>query len=140
MHYEIAEHLLLPPSNEAEVLANIRKLESAASSRYDGISARFLKRHANKLAVPISRAINRCFDSGTYPSVLKTAAVTPIYKSGDKGICSNYRPLSVLPALNMLVEEELKVWLLSFLDANGIIHKHQFGFIKKSSTLAATPI
>ena len=37
--------------------------------------------------------------------VLKLAKVTPIYKSGDKTECGNYRPISVIPAVTKLFEK-----------------------------------
>ena len=35
--------------------------------------------------------------NGVFPSELKIARVIPLYKSGEPGSFSNYRPVTVLP-------------------------------------------
>ena len=40
--------------------------------------------------------INRSTEFGTYPSKLKAAKVTQIYKSGHESDPSNHRPISLL--------------------------------------------
>jgi hypothetical protein len=41
---------------------------------------------------------------GNFPSKLKLARVTPLYKSGDIADMNNYRPILVLPSLSKLFE------------------------------------
>ena len=78
--------------------------------------------------------INQCFAQATFPSSLKCAYITPIYKKGDSSIPSNYRPISVLPTLSKLIERSLFVRLTKFLSDNTIINPIQFGFTKNEST------
>ena len=53
--------------------------------------------------------------SGTVPSQLKIAHVTPTFKAGDKYDFSNYRPISVLPTLGKLVEKVVYVCIFDFI-------------------------
>ena len=39
------------------------------------------------------------FSSGSFPSILKTAKVVPLFKKGSKLDCCNYHPISLLPLL-----------------------------------------
>ena len=39
-------------------------------------------------------------NSGIVPAKMKLAGVVPLYKSGDKSVLSNYRPLLVLPVFS----------------------------------------
>ena len=39
-----------------------------------------------------------------YPSQLKMSRIKPLFKSGDKSLFSNYRPISLLPSLSKIFE------------------------------------
>ena len=39
--------------------------------------------------------INFCIENDTFPSELKQADITPIFKKGDPEMKSNYRPISL---------------------------------------------
>jgi hypothetical protein len=42
---------------------------------------------------------------GNFPSQLKLARVTPLYKSRDIADMNNYKPISVLPSLSKLFKK-----------------------------------
>ena len=50
-------------------------------------------------------SINSSIKSSLFPSCLKTADITPIYKKGEKDLKDNYRPASILPVLSKLYEK-----------------------------------
>ena len=69
-----------------------------------------------------------------FPDSMKLAKIVPIFKSGDKKIISNYRPISVLTFFSKIFEKAISKYLLEFLDSNNTLYKYQFGFRKKFST------
>ena len=45
--------------------------------------------------------------TGIYIDEWKQARVTPIFKSGDRRQCENYRPISILPVVSKVFEREV---------------------------------
>ena len=75
-----------------------------------------------------------CLTKSTFPAVLKTALITPVYKAGSRSHFSNYRPISVLPVLSKVLESVMYDQLLCFITKNKIIYEYQFGFRATHST------
>jgi hypothetical protein len=73
--------------------------------------------------------------TGVIPEQLKTAKIIPIYKSGDKTLFNNYKPIRLLPAFSKLLEKLVCKQLWIFLDTQNIMFKHQYGFRAKHSTI-----
>ena len=73
-------------------------------------------------------------DSGTCPLQWKNADITPIYKKGDASQVSNYRPISILPAMCRLFERILTDDINFHLYHNRLITDAQYGFVKGRST------
>ena len=72
-----------------------------------------------------------------FPSNLKPAIVTPVHKSGNTQVVSNYRPISILPAISKVIEKVVAEQLIAHLDSKSLLHPMQFGFRKKHSTETA---
>ena len=66
---------------------------------------------------------------------MKIAKVIPIYKSSDPSLLNNYRPLSLPTAFSKLIEKLMFNSLISFLNSNNTLLKHQYGFRSKLSTI-----
>jgi hypothetical protein len=112
-------------------LINISKsLKSKTSQGYDNISTKLTKQIIDEIAETLTHIFNQSFLTGVIPEQLKTAKIIPIYKSGDKTLFNNYRPISLLPVFSKLLE---KLWI--FLDTQNIMYKHQYGFRAKHSTI-----
>ena len=66
------------------------------------------------LSKPISKALNNCITSCTFPENAKVATVVPIdKKTDDKYVIFNYRPVSLLNCFSKIYEIHLKNHLVS---------------------------
>ena len=82
----------------------------------------------------LSLIINKSFEEGTFPDNLKIAMVIPIFKKGDAGKNSNYRPISLLPIFSKIFEKLMHKRLYSFLEMHETLFEMQFGFRTGHST------
>ena len=77
---------------------------------------------------------------GNYPERLKFSLIKLIYKSRDKSLPSNYRPISLLPAFSKIFEKVIYKRLFDHLKNNAILNEHQYGFRSEVSTENASHI
>ena len=68
------------------------------------------------------------------PCYGKKPDITPIYKKGDASQVSNYRPISIMPAMCRLFERILADYINFHLHHNRLITDAQYGFVKGRST------
>ena len=60
--------------------------------------------------------MNMSVQTGVYPSKLKHAKVSPVYKTGDRTEPGNYRPISLLSVFNRLFKRLMHKGLTSFIE------------------------
>ncbi len=82
--------------------------------------------------------INSSISTGRFPTSWKHATVIPLFKSGDKTIASNYRPISLLPISSKILGKIVASQLTTFLDSKNIVAVDQHGFRPKLSTETAS--
>ena len=68
----------------------------------------------------LTQIINSSFQSGIAPNEMKIAKVTPIFKSGDTEVFSDYRPLSMLPVVSKVLEKLFYKRLIEYINMNNI--------------------
>ena len=66
----------------------------------DAIPPKIIKAAMPSLTLPICNITNTMLSKETFPSQLKMAQVTPIFKKDDPLIHQNYRIVSILPTLS----------------------------------------
>ena len=71
-------------------------------------------------------------ESGHVPDTMKLAKVIPIYKSKDKQMFNNYRPISLLPIFSKILEIVIYHMLFNFFNTNNALFSSQYGFRKKT--------
>ena len=69
------------------------KLPNKFSRSPDGIPSPVLRSLSFELCTPLYYLFRQSLDTGTCPSLWKSADITPIYKKGDASLASNYRPI-----------------------------------------------
>ena len=75
--------------------------------------------------------------SGVVPPSLKRAAITPVFKSGDRSVLSNYRPISLTSVNSKVLERIIRKQVSSFIDKKGFLNSIQHGFRHGRSCLSA---
>ncbi|XP_062538115.1 uncharacterized protein LOC134206415 [Armigeres subalbatus] len=89
----LAFDLNLPPLvvSQNDVLAILKKLDISKGPGRDRLSPMFIIECAVSLQAPLAVIFNKSLHEGSFPELWKTAAITPIFKSGDKHEVENYR-------------------------------------------------
>ena len=114
--------------SENDVTKVMRKMKTSHGSVCDSIASFFIKISLPLISGSLCDLFNLPLFSEKFPTDWKIARVAPIYKSGAKDDCSNYRPISVLPVLSRAFEKVVYNQLYNYLDSNRLIYKHQSGF------------
>ena len=94
-----------------------------------------MKQSILEICRPLTHIINLSLSTGVVPNQMKTAKIIPIFKTGDKHLFTNYRPISILPAFSKVLEKVTANKLINFLESNKLLYKHQYGFRKNHSTV-----
>ena len=81
----------------------------------------------NKLLYDFNISVDECY----FPSNLKKADITPVHKKGTKLDKTNYRPVSILPAISKIFERLLFKQINNYMENK--LSKNQCGFRKNFS-------
>ena len=127
----------LESTTQSEIVETANSLRLNTAAGHDKIRMWSVKESINYISEPLTYVLNISINSGLLPAQLKLARVVPLYKSGDKSLLSNYRPLSVLPVFSKFLEKVVYNLLIRFFDKYEILYNNQYGFRKKHSTSLA---
>ena len=89
------------------------------------------------LAPILSVCFSHSFELGIFPTIFEIAKVVPIFKSGNKQIVNNYRPISLLPTLSKILEILIKIRLIKFFAKYQVLYEFQYGFREEQSVIHA---
>ena len=126
--------LFLQPTCPSEMEHVIKNFNSKKAIPLDHVRIKFIKMSGSIISIYLFDIFNNCISSGVCPDMLKTAQITPIYKTGSHEKCSNYRPTSLLPPINKVFEKLLYDRLYSYLEHNKLLTDCQYGFKRGLST------
>ena len=121
--------------SEDDVFDIISTLDVNKSTGHDGISIRMLKLAGATICSSLTKLFQLCLSFNKFPDVWKKANVIPLYRKGDKDLCSNYRPVSVLPALSKVLERIVFKNVYNFFLDHKVLSVHQSGFRPNDSTV-----
>ena len=80
------------------------------------------------------KLFNECIQKGIFPSRLKIAKVTPLFKYGCANNATNYRPISIFSPISKIFEKIIYNRLNNYFTTHNIIAKEQFDFRTKHSS------
>ena len=118
-----------------EVLDILLSLDTSKANGPDMISAKMLKETARSIAPSLCRLISLSLSSKSVPQGWKDANVIPIFKKGNKSLCNNYRPISLLNITAKVCEKLVFKNLFNYIKNNNLITSHQSGFVPGDSTV-----
>jgi len=133
MGERVSSSFFINPVAVSEVKSIVDGLKSKSCNLYS-VPTFILKYFSNILSPIICKLFNLSVQTGIFPNNLKIAKVTPIFKSGDCTLASNYRPISNLSDLSKIFEKCMHSKVLSYITSNNIINRQQFGFQHNSCT------
>ena len=120
-----------------QVLEFCKEINTTKSSGIGDIASKILKCAFMVLIPQLVYLFNLSFDTGIFPDSWKRATVIPLFKSRDRSMVGNYRPISLLPLPGKLIEKIAHHKIVSFLENNDILSDKQNGFRKGLCTVSA---
>ena len=118
-------------------VSTLRGLKANKTTGLDKIPPKILKLSARIVAPSLTYIFNLSLATGIYIDDWKRARVTPIFKSGDRRQCANYRPISILPVVSKVFEKEVFRQVYGYPTDNCMLSKFQSGFRPKHCTVTA---
>ena len=79
-------------------------------------------------AKPLLLLANRGLQCGQFPNHENIARITPVYKSDEKTLLDNYRPISTLPVFSKVLEKLVYNQISRYLEENDLLNDYQYGF------------
>ena len=117
-----------------DLILAIARLSASRAVGVDGMPMFAIRSCLPTIAPHILHLINSSISTFTFPDAWKIAIVTPIHKSGDPTNPSNFRPISILPALSKILEKVVCSQLSSYLITNHILAPSQYAYRPSHST------
>jgi hypothetical protein len=133
----IKDSMVLFPITLKELHQTCLSISNSSSVGCDGLNPMILKDNFALLSHQLFYIFNMSFEQGVFPQMLKSAIVTPIFKSGSHSDPGNYRPISILSLFSKLLEKLFYNRLVSFVNKHNLLHNFQFGFRASRSTAVA---
>lgn len=119
---------------EDEVAKLLTNLDTSKSAGPDKLSPIFLTKCAKTIATPLSLLFNTSLSTCSFPSLWKSAFISPIHKKGPKQDVCNYRPISKLCVVAKIFEKV--VYNNVYQAIQNSFSPSQHGFLKGRSTVS----
>ena len=118
---------------EEDVLHVIQNLKKDKSPGPDGITPMMLKLSSNSVAPVLCKLFRLSLSLGALPGSWKRANITPVFKSGDKSLVSNYRPIALTSVVCKILEHIVTGAIQSHTIDYCLLNPNQHGFVKGRS-------
>ena len=120
--------IFMNPVRPLEIERIIDKLPNKTSSGHDNLSNILLKQIKEPITYPLTVINNHSIAEGELPSSMKAADVSPLYKSKERYMVTNYRPISLLITMSKILEKVVYCKAYNFLVETEQLYQSQYGF------------
>ena len=100
----------------------------------DGFTEKMLKEGGTPMATILTTIFNISLKTSTIPKEWKEAMIAPIYKSKERSVAANYRPISLTSQVAKAMEKILKRKIVNYLNLNNLTDPRQHGARSKLGT------
>jgi ABC-type sugar transport system permease subunit len=80
--------------------------QSGKAVGFDKIPMSIIKQSINAISQPLTHIINLSITHGIVPDEMKIARVIPLFKTEDRDVFTNYRPVSI-PSFSKFIERTI---------------------------------
>ena len=117
------------PVTRGTVLKLLKNVNVNKSTGHDNIPPKLLKMAGEEMCDVWTSVINSSINSRTFPSEMKKAEISPIYKKLSDMLKENFRPVSILATLSKIFESIIADQLM--LHFNDIFNEYLCAYRKK---------
>ena len=104
----------------------LKNIDITKATGSDNIGARLLKLPAPFISYSLMYICNQSILNSTFTDKWKEGKVRPLY--GPKDDTNNYRPISILPVISIMLEKHVHDSLMTYLTSHKLLHSTQSGF------------
>ena len=87
-----------------DVIKEVKNLDASKASQEDDIPTKIIKEDSDIFSNFMYQNFNNMIDVYIFPTSLKLANITSVYKKGSKNSKENYGPVSILPNISKIYE------------------------------------
>ena len=125
--------IFMKPTTKCEIAKLIESLPNKTSKGYDEISNVLLKELSPTICTPLEIIFNKSLEEGSFPKNMKLADVVPLFKTKERYLVNNYRPISLLVTISKILEKVVYTRTYNFLCNTDQLYQSQYGFRKGHS-------
>ena len=114
--------------DKEETLKEIPNLDTSKACQDTDVTTKIRKENADIFADFLHTSFNEFVKKSEFPSVLKQANITPVFKKGERDYKHNYRPVSILSNVSKIFERIIFRQISNYMDS--FFSKYQCGFRK----------
>ena len=118
---------------EKDVFDVITSLKKEKSPGPDGITPMMLKLGSNSVISVLCRIFRLSLSQGKLPMSWKRGNITPVFKSGDKALVTNYRPIALTSVVCKVLERIITNVIQTHVNDYCLLDPNQHGFVKGRS-------
>jgi len=120
---------------EQDILDQMKLIDTSKAYGLDSLPPMLIKEGGHSMCNLLLRLFTISLQTSRFPSIWKSANVTPLHKKDDTDIVSNYRPISILSTVSKIFEKIVFKYIYNHFKDNFVLSDFQSGFLPGRSTI-----